>query len=215
MLLGLGLLAHGLIVLSSARRLPAAFSAPTATTPPSAREGLASTAATATAAPTSAAAATGPASVRRGPAPFLPTRLRIRALGVDAPVVQVVSSHRTLVPPENPRQVGWWVAGSPAGSASGATVIVGHVDSAVAGLGALFRLDHVRAGETIELSGGQGHAAYRVASLHFYVKTAGLPAALFDPASSSRLVLVSCGGPFDAAKRSYRDNVVVTATLGD
>ena len=42
-------------------------------------------------------------------------------------------------------------------------------------------------------------------------KHQGLPAALFSTTAPARLVLVTCGGPFNAAARSYQDNIVVFA----
>jgi hypothetical protein len=47
-----------------------------------------------------------------------------------------------------------------------------------------------------------------VAAVRTYAK-GDLPADVFDQAGAPRLVLISCGGPFDRARRSYRDNVVV------
>ena len=49
---------------------------------------------------------------------------------------------------------------------------------------------------------------YTVAAVRAYAK-ADLPAEVFDRAGAPRLVLISCGGPFDRARRSYRDNIVV------
>jgi hypothetical protein len=38
-----------------------------------------------------------------------------------------------------------------------------------------------------------------------------LPPDIFSRNGKPRLVIVTCGGPFDQAIRHYRDNVVVTA----
>jgi hypothetical protein len=38
-----------------------------------------------------------------------------------------------------------------------------------------------------------------------------LPTDIYSRRGRPRLVLVTCGGPFDEATRHYRDNVVVTA----
>ena len=43
------------------------------------------------------------------------------------------------------------------------------------------------------------------------VRKAALPTSIFTRTGERRLVLVTCGGPFDAARRRYRDNVIVTA----
>lgn len=128
-----------------------------------------------------------------------------------APVVGVLSDAGALNPPEEPQTVGWWLGSALAGADSGTTVVVGHIDSATRGLGALFRVDRVKAGDTVRLASGRATMAYQVVSLHFYVKAAGLPRSLFVRSGSPRLVVISCGGSFDRATRSYRENVVVVA----
>ena len=40
-----------------------------------------------------------------------------------------------------------------------------------------------------------------------------LPANAFDTGSPARLVLITCGGRFDRAVRSYVDNIVVDAVV--
>ena len=52
--------------------------------------------------------------------------------------------------------------------------------------------------------------AYRVISVQTMPKQ-NLPTGIFSRNGGPRLVLVTCGGPFDASVRHYRDNVVVTA----
>jgi len=44
-----------------------------------------------------------------------------------------------------------------------------------------------------------------------YRKHQGLPAALFRAIGPARLVLITCGGPFNSVARSYQDNIVVFA----
>jgi hypothetical protein len=43
-----------------------------------------------------------------------------------------------------------------------------------------------------------------------YLKSA-LPTSVYSRTGAPRLVLVTCGGPFDPISRHYRDNVVLTA----
>ena len=43
------------------------------------------------------------------------------------------------------------------------------------------------------------------------MRKAALPTSIYTRAGSPKLVLVTCGGPFDAKTGHYRDNVVVTA----
>jgi hypothetical protein len=52
---------------------------------------------------------------------------------------------------------------------------------------------------------------YRVVALRAYAK-ANLPvAAVFSQQVAARLVIVSCGGPFDASTGHYLDNIVAYA----
>ena len=39
-----------------------------------------------------------------------------------------------------------------------------------------------------------------------------LPDSIYTRTGSPKLVLVTCGGPFDAKIGHYRDNIIVTAT---
>jgi hypothetical protein len=52
--------------------------------------------------------------------------------------------------------------------------------------------------------------AYRVTSVRTYAKRR-LPLSLFSRNGPARLVLVTCGGPFDRSTGHYPLNVVVTA----
>jgi len=51
---------------------------------------------------------------------------------------------------------------------------------------------------------------YRVVSVRMMRKEA-LPTDIYSRRGRARLVLVTCGGPFDSSSRHYRDNIVVTA----
>jgi hypothetical protein len=142
----------------------------------------------------------------------VPVRLRIAAIGVSAPVVPVgVAADGTLGIPASPAVVGWWAGGSSPGRRSGATVLVGHVDSSALGPGALFRLQQLRPGATVTLIAGGRAWHYAVRAVRAYAK-AGLPsAAVFGQRVTSRLVIITCGGQFDAVTGHYRDNIVVYA----
>jgi sortase family protein len=144
--------------------------------------------------------------------PGAPARLLIDSVGLGAAVVPVgAHGDGQLVLPEEPRTVGWWVGSAPAGHRRGSTVLAGHVDSASGGLGALAVLRTLPVGARIVLADvfGTRHA-YRVAARRSYPK-ATLPSAVLGGGQGPRLVLVTCGGPFDEARRSYRDNLVVYA----
>lgn len=142
-----------------------------------------------------------------------PVQLELPALGVRAHVQHVVTTDGVLGVPDNPADVGWWTGSAPAGSSTGSTVIDGHVDAAATGPGALFHLTDLAAGDRILVTTTTGLVVrYRVTGRRVFVKHQGLPADLFVTTGAARLVLITCGGPFDSATRSYQDNIVILGT---
>jgi hypothetical protein len=140
-----------------------------------------------------------------------PTRLVVPALHVDAPVDAVDAPAGDLEVPDDPARVGWWRLGATPGDSGGSALLAGHVDSAVDGPGALFHLDRLRPGDGVTVRTASRETRYLVAAVRHYVK-ADLPRDLADRSGPPRLVIVSCGGPFDHVHRTYLDNVVVYAT---
>jgi Sortase domain len=142
-----------------------------------------------------------------------PTRVRLRSLRIDAPVAPVGIDvlGGVLGVPLQIARTGWWRDGSRPADASGVVLVAGHVDSAVAGRGAFFRLPRAKPGDRIELVTRAGRTIpYRVTSIRSYRKTA-LPTEVWSRKGRPRLVLVTCGGPFNRVTGHYRDNIVVTA----
>ena len=99
-----------------------------------------------------------------------------------------------------------------AGEPFGSTVIAGHVDSRVRGVGAFAQLRDVRPGDVVQLAAGPAVIRYWVTSVTTVPK-ARLSASAdpFRQDVANRLVMITCGGPFDRARHSYRDNVVIVA----
>ncbi len=142
----------------------------------------------------------------------IPVVLTLPSLRVTAVVQSVSSADGVLAVPEDPAQVGWWSSGARPGAARGSTVIDGHIDSAVLGEGALFRLAELEPGDPVEVRTTTGTVVrYQVQARRVYEKGQGLAAEVFDQEVAPRLVLISCGGPFDSEARSYLDNIVVYA----
>jgi Sortase domain len=144
-------------------------------------------------------------------APGVPVRLQIGTAGGSAPVVPVGVRAGALAIPDSPRTVGWWVGSAPAGARHGSTVLAGHVDSERLGKGTLAILHGLPLGTRIVLTDvfGARHA-YAVTARRTYPKDA-LPADVFRSGDRPRLLLVTCGGPFEQARGHYRDNLVVYA----
>jgi len=209
LLRGLGLRGLGLVA-TLGLVLPGAASAPPATRPAPPATILATI--PAAGAPDAVGAVVGsvPAHAPRSVTGAAPVAVELPTLRVRATVVPVaVQPDGKLAVPDDPQVVGWWEAGGRPADPGAAVVLDGHVDSAVAGLGALFFLRTVVPGDTVVLTTADGaRHGYVVTDTASYPKAA-LPPSTFTAAG--RLVLVTCGGAFDRATRQYADNVVVTA----
>jgi sortase (surface protein transpeptidase) len=130
----------------------------------------------------------------------------VDAVGVDR------RTGEFAVPPSVDR-VGWYKFGPGFTAEDGSIVIAGHVDSAEQGKGAFFRLGGMKTGDRITLTGpGGAKKEFAVVARERYQKTRIPLEKYFARDGDLRLTLITCGGPFDERTRSYRDNVVVTAT---
>jgi hypothetical protein len=168
------------------------------------------------AAPTGAAGGPAPGAVRAGsqyPA-FRPTTLRLPS-GRTAPVQRsgVRADDGSLQIPDDPDVVGWWTGGALAGEPYGGTVIAGHVDSRVYGLGFLAEMRGVRVGQVVVVSNARRSVTYRITGVTS-VPQARLAADtdVFAQNVPHRLVLITCGGPFNTKTHHYTENIIVTAT---
>lgn len=165
---------------------------------------------------TAAAAAATPAE----PAPALPARPRaavaqsvsLPVLGVTASVHPIGSTGGVVDVPEDPAQVGFYTGSVLPGSPTGSTVLVGHVNYGNVP-GALIGLTDVHEGDVVQVATIDGRTLeYRITAREVFGKSEGLPADLFVTDGPARLVLITCGGPFDTVAQRYEDNVVVVAT---
>lgn len=142
-----------------------------------------------------------------------PTRFQVAALGIDAAVDAVgVEDDGSMVIPAEIDRVGWYRFGPAAGVDRGNVVLAGHVDAAGEGPGALFELRGVEVGALITVTDAAGAAhEYEVVGRETVTKDVLPVDQIFDREGEHRLVVITCGGPFQPELRSYRDNVVVTA----
>jgi hypothetical protein len=142
-----------------------------------------------------------------------PVRLVVPAVGIDAPVDPVgVTPDGLLQLPDDVHRVGWYRFGPATGQPQGSAVLAGHVDGWDQGLGALGRLRAVQPGQRIAVTDAAGRVTdWRVVTRQLVVKQQVPLAELFTRTGPARLVLVTCGGPFDERLRSYEDNLVVVA----
>jgi LPXTG-site transpeptidase (sortase) family protein len=145
--------------------------------------------------------------------PLTPTRVTLASVDIDAPVspVGIDTQKGVLGVGPNIHRTGWWRDGMAPGARKGAILIAGHVDSAKGGAGAFFNLKDAQSGQRVEVTTAGGRTfAYKVVSVQTYLKSE-LPLSVYSQRGRARLVLVTCGGPFDHRTRHYRDNIVLTA----
>ncbi|QXG74488.1 class F sortase [Modestobacter sp. L9-4] len=154
-----------------------------------------------------------PAAPVAVPAVVPPVRLSVPARGIDAPVDPVgVEPAGEMTLPEDVDRVGWYRFGPTPGAAEGAAVVAGHVDDAEQGLGALAPLRETQPGDEVVVEAADGSTTRWTVTSRETIDKPGVPLGdLFARTGAPRLVLITCGGPFDAELRSYRDNVVVVA----
>jgi Sortase domain len=142
-----------------------------------------------------------------------PVRLAIPAIGVATPLVRLGRERDgSMQVPDDCARAGWFADGPSPGEV-GPAVIAGHVDSA-SGPAVFFRLRELRPGGTVQVELADGaRLTFVVEQARSFPKAAFPTAEVFGPAPWAALRLVTCGGDFDRARGSYRDNLVVFARL--
>lgn len=147
------------------------------------------------------------------PDPIEPTRVTVPAIGLDADVIRLgLNSDGTLEVPSDFSQTGWWTGGSAPGE-PGPAVIAGHVDSR-SGPAVFYRLRDLSPGDLITVSDEDGdEISYEVDRLEQHPKDDFPTQAVYGPTEESTLRLITCGGSFDRSVRSYRDNIIVFASI--
>ena len=93
--------------------------------------------------------------------------------------------------------------------------MAGHVDSRTQGRGAFFDLQHVEAGDEIQIRTEDSVQYWEVTQVSNYDKDYLPVESIFTVERGPGLVLITCGGPFDSNTRHYTENTVVTAQIKD
>jgi hypothetical protein len=149
----------------------------------------------------------------RAAAGIRPLGVRIPAIGVDATSLvplAIIPATGELAAPAEFDQTGWYAAG-PVPGEPGPAVIAAHVDSR-RGPAVFFRLKELRPGDKVYVPRSDGSTAtFTVTGVERYPKNVFPTQKVHGPTPDRALRLITCGGSFDYAKRSYRDNIVVYA----
>jgi len=140
-----------------------------------------------------------------------PVRIRIPAIGVDAPVQPLtVDQNGVLPPPDTYDGAGWWRDGPEPGQ-RGPAVIAGHVDSK-RGPAVFFRLPDLGRGDQIFVDRADGTTAmFATQRIERHDKNTFPTDEVYGDTPDSQLRLITCGGKFDRKAHSYVDNVIVFA----
>ena len=152
-------------------------------------------------------------SVRTYDQPALPVRLQIPAIAVSTPLVRLGRlPDGSIEVPHDWNTAGWYDKGPRPGQ-PGPAVILGHVDSKT-GPAVFFRLRALRPRDVVRVGLADGRIlVFRVQRVERYPKDKFPTEAVYLPTLNRELRLITCGGEFDYAAGSYRDNIVVYATL--
>lgn len=147
--------------------------------------------------------------------PFSPVqRVRIPAIQVDAPVVQVgldADGWVAAPPPENPGLAGWFTGAVSPGE-KGTAVIVGHVDNKQ-GPAVFYGLGALKKGNQVEVLRQDGKTAvFEIYGVEVFEKNNFPGDRVYGSKGAPELRVITCGGGF-SKQNGYDGNVVVFARL--
>jgi LPXTG-site transpeptidase (sortase) family protein len=169
---------------------------------------------------TPASVTTAPPRLHRDPqampmARSVPVRIRIPAIEVDAPVMELGKNAdgTVQVPPLGNLDLTGWYEYGPTPGQRGPAVILGHVDS-LTSISVFFYLKDLHSGDRVYVTLADGKVAvFAVDGVQKVAKDAFPTAAVYGKAAFPSLRLITCGGPFDRATGHYVDNIIVYAHL--
>ncbi|MBV1948511.1 class F sortase [Streptomyces sp. BV129] len=147
--------------------------------------------------------------------PAEPVRLRIGAIGVDAPMARVgLDAAGALRAPaaSSPGVAGWYGDGTAPGTA-GTAIATGHVDTPTGGPGVFYNLGDLTEGATIEISRADRRTVvFTVRAVELHDRKNFPSRKVYGSTGRPELRLITCGGRY-VKGTGYQSNVVVYATL--
>ncbi|MGK4580152.1 class F sortase [Kitasatospora sp. HPMI-4] len=144
-----------------------------------------------------------------------PTRLRIPAIGVDAPFTQLAAqASGEITPPaaDDQNLVGWF-NGSVSPGEHGTSVVIGHVDTKT-GPAVFVGLSELPQGSEVEITRDDGvTVTYVVDTIEAFAKDRFPDDLVYGESDDAQLRLITCGGAYDRNVMDYTENVVAFAHL--
>jgi sortase (surface protein transpeptidase) len=142
-----------------------------------------------------------------------PVRIRIPELDVDSALVDLgLQADGSLQVPVDGSAAGWFT-GSPTPGQAGPAILAAHVDWNHRP-GPFSQIRYLHRGDEVDVDRQDGVTArFEVLEVEQYPKDAFPTDRVYGDIDHAGLRLITCGGDFDRAARSYRDNMVVYAGL--
>ncbi|MFI5583433.1 class F sortase [Amycolatopsis sp. NPDC051758] len=167
------------------------------------------------AAPKGPVPSSGPVSV-----PFKglrPTSVKIPKIGAESSLLAVaVKTDGTISVPSvhTPMQAAWYKL-SPVPGDVGPAIVLGHVDGDKKP-GIFYKLKDLAPGDEVDVDRSDGKKVKFVVDRVTQVPKDTFPRdAVYGNSDQPELRLITCGGVFDHAEHSYKDNIVVYAKLAN
>ncbi|MEU8796115.1 class F sortase [Spirillospora sp. NPDC048819] len=144
-----------------------------------------------------------------------PLRLDVARIGVRTPLMPLAKNADQTVetpPLSRAQEAGWYRLGPPPGS-RGASVIIGHVDTA-SGPAVFSRLGELRPGDLARVLRADGRTAvFRIDSVERFDKDRFPTRRVYTDPGYPAIRLITCGGRFDRGSGHYTDNVIAFGHL--
>lgn len=163
------------------------------------------------AAPRPASALT-PAAEASTTGAFVPARLKVPSLGIDAKVEEVgTRGDGAMGTPADFMNVGWWSEGQKPGE-PGNAVFAGHVNNALTKAGVFEHLGQIHNGDYVTVSDAEGRTkVYEVSEVSLYEPDRAPLAKIFAQTGPSRIVLITCEGEWVQNEHGFDKRLVVIA----
>jgi sortase (surface protein transpeptidase) len=142
----------------------------------------------------------------------IPVTITIPGIGVNAPVEQVgLDAKGNMDVPREPWNTAWYAPGPRPGQ-RGNAVIAGHIDFRGVGKVVFARMNEMKAGDVIYVTGDNGvKHRFIVTSVEIFNASDGTAPLerIFGGSATANLNLISCIGEFNQGTASYEQRIVV------
>ncbi|MBM7789723.1 class F sortase [Tenggerimyces flavus] len=175
--------------------------------------------------PSASSASSVPPQASRSPSPAArptpelelarsePRRVRIPRLDVSSTLEHLeLDNDGVMETPKDPAKAGWFTP-SPTPGVVGSAILAGHItwDRRPA---VFFQLSTLHKGDRIEVDrADRTTAVFKVERVATFPKNDFPSKDVYAGAGHAGLRLITCGGDYDSARRSYKDNTIVWARL--